>query len=91
MNNQKAAIAEERKGRAPIPLPLDAPLLSFEDVAAYLRVTPVAVRRMIDGRMGSTTPDEIGAQLRKWVVRLSPHRRFIRRKPFLDWLASSSE
>ncbi len=80
---------EGLEGRRTGPLPQDAPLLSFDDAASYLRVTPAAVRRMVDGRMGSTTPDEIGARLRGWVVRLSPHRRYIRKKPFLDWLSSS--
>jgi hypothetical protein len=74
-----------------LPLPQDAPLLAFSDVAAYLRKTTAAVRRMVDGRMGETTPDEIGTLLRQWVVRLSPHRRYIRRQPFLEWLNRTTQ
>ena len=66
------------------PLPGDAPLLSIEDVAVYLRTTPPAVRKMLDGRADSN--DELGARLRPWLVKLSPHRRYIMREPFLAWL-----
>jgi len=88
-HNDEMKSATER-AKSP-PLPGDAPLLSFGDVAGYLRLTPAAVRRMIDGRIGTSTPDEIGTQLRQWVVRLSPHRRYVRRKPFIEWLNRSFE
>ena len=91
MIEQKTAAAKERKSRDPLPLPADAPLLSLEDVAAFLRTTRAAVVRMVDGRMGDGKPDAIGAELRRWVVWLSPKRRLIRKKPFLDWLSSISE
>jgi len=77
--------SKDHDHRGMIPLPHDAPLLSFKDVAAYLRTTPQAVRRLIDGRTDGTE-DEIGTILRQWVVRLSPHRRYIRRDQFLTWL-----
>ena len=67
-----------------MPLPQDAPLLAIEDVAAYLRLTPAAVRRMIDGR--SDADDEVGKVLRAMVVRLSPRRRYIRKAEFFKWL-----
>ena len=87
---EQTKAASTSTARAPLPLPQDGPLLAFSDVAAYLRITPAAVRRMIDGRMGRSTPDEIGARLRQWVVRLSAHRRYIKREPFLSWLKNSS-
>lgn len=66
------------------PLPPDAPLLSIEDVAQYLRTTATAVRKMLDGRPDGE--DRIGELLRSWTVKLSPRRRFVRRDPFLRWL-----
>lgn len=76
------------KARNPIPpLPPDAPLLSIDDVALYLRTTRAAVRKMIEGR--ADYHDPIGERLRGWVVRLSPHRRYIRRGPFMAWLAGA--
>jgi len=74
-------------GRGGLPLPADGPLLSLEDVAAYLRKTPAAVRKIIEGR-----PDcddgELGEALRHFVVKLSARRRYIAREPFLAWIKS---
>ena len=66
------------------PLPPDAPLLSIEDAAAYLRRPVDAVRRMIDGR--SDGDDGIGQELRGMVVRLSARRRYLRKPDFFRWL-----
>jgi len=74
---------------AAIPLPLDGPLLTFEEAGAYLRLTAASIRKLVDGRADSKD-DELGARLRGWTVRLSPHRRYILREPFLVWLASFS-
>lgn len=71
------------------PLPPDGPLMSFADVAAYLRTTPAAVRKLVDGRADGSD-GELGELLRSWLVRLSPHRRFIRRDAFLAWLRGKS-
>ncbi len=71
-----------------LPLPEDGPLLSFEDVAAYLRRTVGAVRKMVDGR--SDGDDKVGKKLRQWVVSLSPHRRYILADPFRRWLAEKA-
>lgn len=76
--------AHNRSG-GPGPLPLDAPLLALEDVARYLRITPAAVRRLVDGRADGSD-GELGDRLRGWLVKLSPRRRYIRREPFLTWL-----
>lgn len=73
-----------------LPLPADAPLLSFADVAAYLRLTTAAVRRLVDGRPDGSD-GELGELLREWLVRLSPRRRYIRREPFLAWIREKSE
>lgn len=71
------------------PLPPDGPFLTFEEAGAYLRLTSGSVRKLVDGRADSKD-DELGARLRSWTVRLSPHRRYILREPFLLWLASFS-
>ncbi len=71
------------------PLPGDAPLLSFEDVAAYLRTTPGAVRRLVDGRADGSD-GELGDLLRSWLVRLSPRRRYVLREGLLSWLRAKS-
>ena len=63
------------------PLPPDAPLLSIEDAAAYLRTTPAAVRKMLDGRPEGG--DQLAQIVRTCMVKLSPRRRYIRREPFL--------
>ncbi len=70
-------------------IPEDAPLLNFEDVAAYLRLTPGAVRRLVDGRRDGSD-GELGDLLRAWLVTLSPRRRYICRDPFLAWLRNKS-
>lgn len=76
---------EKREARAVSALPPDAPLLSFADVGAYLRLTPAAVRTLVNGRVDGSD-GELGDLLRSWLVTLSPHRRYIRRDPFLGWL-----
>lgn len=68
-----------------IPLPSDAPLLTFEEAGTYLRLTAASIRKLVDGRADSKN-DELGARLRTWTVRLSPHRRYILREPFVAWL-----
>ena len=70
-------------------LPQDAPLMSIGDVAAYLRVSPAAVRKMIDGRPDGD--DELGKVLRPMVVKLSPRRRYVLRSTFLEWLRAQAE
>ena len=85
MSEKKHSDERERKRRLPPPLPPDAPLLSFEDAARYLRMTPAAFRTIIHGRTDGYD-DELGSRLRAWVVILSSHRRFIRRQPFMKWL-----
>ena len=75
--------------KPPLPLPSDGPLLSFSDVAAYLRLTTGAIRRLVDGRPDGSD-GELGDLLRTWLVRLSPHRRYIRRGPFLAWIREKS-
>ncbi len=79
----------QTKQREALPLPHDGPLMSFADVAAYLRTTPAAVRKLVDGRADGSD-GELGDLLRSWLVRLSPHRRFIRRDAFLSWLREKS-
>lgn len=68
----------------PIPLPDDAPLLTFAEVGQYLRMSRAAVRQAID--LKSDDEDELGAFLRTIVVRLSPHRRYVKRREFMEWL-----
>lgn len=81
----------ERRRSNPPPLPSDAPLLTFADVAAYLRLTPAAVKRLLDGRRdGSDADHDLGNLLRSWLVALSERRRYIRREPFLTWLREKS-
>jgi hypothetical protein len=75
--------------RKEIPLPQDAPLLSLLDVAHYLRLTPGALRRLVDGRRDGSD-GEMGDFLRSWLVILSPRRRYVRREPFLSWLRDKS-
>lgn len=75
--------------KAHLPLPADAPLLSFKDVAAYLRMTPAAVRRLLDGRADGSD-GELGDLLRSCLVRLSPRRRYILRDRFLSILREKS-
>ena len=70
-------------------LPQDSPLLSFADVAAYLRTTIASVRKMIDGRPDGE--DEVGKILRQWVIILSPHRRYIMAEPFFLWLKTTAK
>ena len=71
--------------RKMIPLPPDAPLMTLAEAGAYIRLSAASVRKMIDGRADSKD-DVLGEKLRGWVVRLSPHRRYIRREPFFEWL-----
>jgi hypothetical protein len=68
-----------------IPLPPDGPLMSIEEAGAYLRLSAASVRKLIDCR-ADQKDDTLGALLRAWVVRLSPHRRYIRRREFMAWL-----
>lgn len=72
-------------GGAGIPQPPDSFLLTFEEAGAYLRLSAASVRKLVDGR-ADTKDDDLGERIRGWVVRLSPHRRYIRRDPFLRWL-----
>jgi hypothetical protein len=72
-------------GRVRSALPADAPLLSLRDVAAYLRLSLAAVRKLLDGRADGSD-GEMGDVLRRCCVRLSPHRRYIRRDLFMTWL-----
>lgn len=77
-----------RKGatdRAGVPLPADAPLITFAEAGAYLRLSAASVRKLVDGRRDAKD-DRLGTILRSWVVRLSPHRRYIRRGEFMNWL-----
>jgi len=62
-------------------LPADAPLLSIADAAAYLRVTPRALRKLIDEERSG-----LADSLRSCVVRLSPRRRYLKREEFLGVL-----
>lgn len=76
--------------KSAIPLPPDAPLLSFDEAGAYLRLSAASMRKLIDGR-ADTQDDELGKVLRCWVVRLSPHRRYILRDQFLGWLKRKAD
>jgi hypothetical protein len=71
--------------RMRLALPPDAPLLSLRDVASYLRLSLAAVRKLLDGRADGSD-GELGEALRQFCVRLSPHRRYIRRDLFMQWL-----
>lgn len=70
------------------PLPADALLLSLDDVGGYLRRSRAAVKKMLDSRPGAKNEDEVGVLLRQWVVRMTDHRRYILREPFIDWYRS---
>lgn len=89
MKDDNVEQLEKRQAKPVGPIPLDAPLLSLGDVGAYLRISPGAVRRLVDGRPDGSD-GELGDLLRSWLVRLSPHRRYIRREPFLAWLHEKS-
>jgi len=78
-----------KDGTRPIPLPGDATLLTFAEAGAYLRLSVASIRKLVDGR-ADAKDDELGARLRAWTVRLSPHRRYILREPFFHWLSSLS-
>lgn len=75
-----------RNGRRLHPLPTDAPLLSIADAASYLRVTPRAMRKLIDEEHSG-----LADALRSCVIRLSPRRRYLRRSDFLSALERLSE
>ena len=81
-------------GKAPrqgeVPLPPEVPLLTFAEAGSYLRLSAASVRKLVDGRP-DTKDDRLGTLLRGWVVRLSPHRRYIRGKVFLSWLKNIAE
>ena len=79
--NEKPAKKRSKVGE----LPEDAPYLSFEDAARYLRMTPAAFRTVIHGRSDGYD-QKLGDRLREWLVTLSSHRRFIKRQPFMKWL-----
>lgn len=79
-----------RRERNAVPLPPDAPLISFEEAAAYLRLSPVALRKIVDGRAEAKN-DEFGTLVRGWVVRISPRRRYIHRNRFLGWLNDKAD
>lgn len=66
-------------------LPIDAPLLSIEDAATYLRISATAVRKLLDGRADSDD-GELGVALRRFLVKISARRRYIAKAPFLLWL-----
>lgn len=83
VKSSKERLGTRRASR--IPIPDDAPLLTFAEAGAYLRLSAAAVRKLVDGRADSKN-DELGERLRTWVVRLSPHRRYIRREDFIGWL-----
>ena len=74
-----------KTGKGAIPMPPDAPLMNLGEAGAYLRLSAASVRKLIDGR-AEARDDSLGKLLRGWVVRLSPHRRYIRREPFFEWL-----
>ena len=76
----------DKTGVVGIPIPEDAPLLTLAEAGAYLRLSAASVRKLVDGRADSKN-DELGTRLRAWVVRLSPHRRYIRRDLFMGWLS----
>ena len=76
-------------GPHPLPLPPDAPLLTFEQAGAYLGLSAGAVRKIVD-RAAEDPDEELGQVLRSNLVRLSPRRRFIKRAPFLSWLQSKA-
>ena len=65
--------------------PLDAPLLSIEDGAHYLRITPLALRKILAGRADGADAG-LGAILRPMMFRLSPRRAYLKRTPFMEWL-----
>lgn len=73
-----------------IPLPHDAPLMTLGEAGAYLRLSTASIRKLIDGR-ADAKDDALGERLRGWVVRLSPHRRYIQREPFMTWLREISD
>jgi hypothetical protein len=83
-------ISPSAEGSKAMPLPGDAPLLTFAEAGAYLRLTAESIRKLVDGR-ADAKDDELGSRLRAWVVRLSPHRRYILREPFFRWLQSLGE
>lgn len=68
----------------PLPQPADAPLLTFETVAAYLGNTADGVRAILKGT--HETDKELANVLRSGLVTLSSHRRFIRRDILLAYL-----
>jgi hypothetical protein len=63
------------------PLPPDAPLLSLGEAAAYLRMTVVALRAVLE-----KDKDDFSNRLRGMMVCLSERRRYIKREPFMAWL-----
>lgn len=81
---------EVQVGQRGFPLPPDAPLLTFAEAGAYLRLSAAAVRKLLNGRPDGPE-DELGALLRSWMVRLSPRRRYILREPFLQWLREKAD
>ena len=82
----REARAPEQRGSLP-PLWADGPLLSVGDVACYLRLTPGAVRRLLQGGRDRSEEDtELSEALRSCRVILSPHRHYFDRRRFLGWL-----
>jgi hypothetical protein len=81
-----APVEVVRRGAPVPPLPEGATLLSLDDVGGYLRRSRAAVRQMLKG--GPAEDDEVGQKLRGWVVRVSDHRCYILREPFMDWYRS---
>ena len=74
-------LSEARRADPIRPLPPDAPLLSLPEAASYLRMTPVALRALLEDES-----DDLSKQLRVWLVVLSERRRYIQREPFMAWL-----
>ena len=69
--------------------PPDGPLLSIEEAAAYLRLSPGAVAKMLGGRADGDD-GELGRVLRDCLVCLSPRRRYIAKQSFLAWLNAAA-
>lgn len=86
LHGETSATPERRHGFS-LPLPPDGPLLTFEEAGAYLRLSTASIRKLVDGR-ADTKDDELGERLRGWTRRISPHRRYILRDPFLAWLTA---
>lgn len=68
-------------------LPADAPLLSLEEAAAYLRIPVGGVRKVLEG----LDDGDLSVKLRSLLVVLSPRRRYIKRAEFMAWLNGANQ